>query len=112
MRNKMKSFGARGASFAAVAAKFRAHQLRCKSLPPMQPGEAERLMAEFLCGFRRSPLPGRQGRHCLPHALRGTDRAAGASRAKRTLTMAAYLTATGIALGLLAGWAALVPFVA
>ncbi len=36
-------------SFAgALALKVRAHRLRCKSLPPLQPGEAERLLAEFL----------------------------------------------------------------
>jgi hypothetical protein len=57
-------------------------------------------------------FPGHQRRHYLPHALRGTNRAAVATRAKRILTMRAYLTATGTALGLLAGWAALVPFVA
>jgi hypothetical protein len=31
-----------------LAVKTRAHRLRCKSLPPLQPGEAERLMAGFL----------------------------------------------------------------
>jgi hypothetical protein len=48
----------------------------------------------------------------LPHALRGTNRAVVASLAQRILTMGAYLTATGIALGLLAEWVVLVPFVA
>jgi hypothetical protein len=57
-------------------------------------------------------FPGHQRRHRLPHALRRTNRAAVAARAKRILTMRAYLTATGVALGLLAGWVALVPFVA
>ena len=33
---------------AALATKVQAHRLRCKSLPPMQPGEAERLLADFL----------------------------------------------------------------
>jgi hypothetical protein len=33
---------------AALAQKARAHRLRCKSLPPMQAGEAERLTAGFL----------------------------------------------------------------
>jgi hypothetical protein len=32
----------------ALALKARAHRLRCKSLPPLQPGEAERLLAGFL----------------------------------------------------------------
>ena len=32
----------------APAAKAHAHRLRCKSLPAMQPGEAERLLAGFL----------------------------------------------------------------
>jgi hypothetical protein len=35
-----------------------------------------------------------------------------ATHAKRVLTMRAYLMAAGMALGLLARWAALVPFVA
>jgi hypothetical protein len=32
----------------APALKVRAHRLRCMSLPPLQPGEAERLLAGFL----------------------------------------------------------------
>ena len=48
MQNKSRSFGTLATSFAAVAAKARAHRLRCKSLPPMQPGEAERLLAGYL----------------------------------------------------------------
>jgi hypothetical protein len=32
----------------ALALKVRAHRLRCRSLPPLQPGEAERLLAGFL----------------------------------------------------------------
>jgi hypothetical protein len=34
--------------FGAPTAKAYAHRLRCKSLPAMQPGEAERLRAGFL----------------------------------------------------------------
>jgi hypothetical protein len=34
--------------FGAMAANAYAHRRRCKSLPPMQPGEAERLLAGFL----------------------------------------------------------------
>ena len=59
MQNKMRSFGALGASFAAVASKARAHRLRCKSLPPMQPGEAERLMAGFLATRDVTACPAR-----------------------------------------------------
>jgi hypothetical protein len=32
----------------ALALKARAHRLRCMSLRPLQPGEAERLLAGFL----------------------------------------------------------------
>ena len=35
-------------SFAALTPDAQAHRRRCKSLPPVQPGEAERLMADFL----------------------------------------------------------------
>lgn len=34
--------------FGGVAMKAHAHRLRCKHLPPMQAGEAERLVAAFL----------------------------------------------------------------
>jgi hypothetical protein len=34
--------------FGAPTAKAHAHRLRCKNLPAMQPGEAERLLAGFL----------------------------------------------------------------
>ena len=88
--------------FGAPPAKANAHRLRCKSLPAMQPGEAERLLAGFLA--TRSVTT-------CPAALCGTRRAAVASLAQRILTMRAYLIAAGMALGLLAGWAALVPFV-
>jgi hypothetical protein len=57
-------------------------------------------------------FPGHQERYRLPYPVRGTDRTAAASDARRKLTMRAFIAATGIALGLLAGWAALVPFVA
>ena len=40
MRDKTKLFGA--------LALAHAHRLRCKSLPPIQDGEAERLVAGFL----------------------------------------------------------------
>ena len=35
-------------SFAGRTPEGMAHRRRCKSLPPVQPGEAERLMADFL----------------------------------------------------------------
>jgi hypothetical protein len=34
--------------FGALATRARAHRLRCKTLPPIQAGEAERLVADFL----------------------------------------------------------------
>ena len=34
--------------FGALATKAHEHRLRCKKLPPMQSGEAERLVADFL----------------------------------------------------------------
>jgi hypothetical protein len=90
-------------SFGVLTPEAQAHRRRCMSLPPVRPGEAPTSHGGF---------SGHQRRHRLPDALRGTGRAAAAVRAKRILTMRAYLTATGMALGLLVGWAALVPFVA
>ena len=62
----------------------------------MQAGEAARLVAEFLAsrGITRCPA-----RYAAAHAT-------------RTLTMAAYLTVIGTALGLVATWAALAALVA
>jgi hypothetical protein len=59
MQNKTRSFGTLGTSFAAVAAKSQAHRMRCKNLPPMQPGEAERLMAGFLATRDVTACPAR-----------------------------------------------------
>ncbi len=39
---------AKSSSFGGLATKAHAHRLRCKHLPPMQAGEAERLVAAFL----------------------------------------------------------------
>jgi hypothetical protein len=45
--------------FGALAAKANAHRLRCKSLPPMHPGEAERLLAGFLATRSVTACPAR-----------------------------------------------------
>jgi hypothetical protein len=37
-----------GRSISGLTPEGMAHRRRCKSLPPVQPGEAERLMANFL----------------------------------------------------------------
>jgi hypothetical protein len=59
-----------------------------------------------------SEFSGNQRRHRLPYPVPCTNRAAVAVRANRILTMRAYVTATVMALGLLAVWAAVAPFVA
>jgi hypothetical protein len=43
----------------ALTSNARAHRMRCKSLPPMQPGEAERLMAGFLATRNVTACPTR-----------------------------------------------------
>ena len=82
-------------------ARIRAHRLRCQSLPPMQAGDRA----------SRGRFSGNQRNHVLSHARRRADGAAATARAKRILTMGACLTATGIALGLVAIWAALATLV-
>ena len=62
-------------------------------------------------GASRGRFSGNQGNHVLSHALRGVGGAAATARAKWILTMGACLTATGIALGLVAIWAALATLV-
>jgi hypothetical protein len=52
----------------ATATKAQAHRRRCMSLPPLQAGEAERLMAEFLATRGVSVCPR------LPHPLCATNR--------------------------------------
>jgi hypothetical protein len=59
----------------------------------------------------RGRFSGNQRNHVLSHALRRAGGAAATARAKRILTMGACLTATGIALGLVAIWAALATLV-
>jgi hypothetical protein len=64
-------------------------------------------------GASRGSIFGRPDRHRLSHALRGSNRAAATTRATWILLMMrSYLVFTGVALGLVAVWAALVPFVA
>jgi hypothetical protein len=58
----------------------------------------------------RGRFSGDQENHVLSHALRGVGGAVATTRAKRILTMGACLTA-GIALGLVAIWAALATLV-
>ena len=47
-----------------------AHRRRCKSLPPLQAGEAERLMAEFLATRGVTACP---TRYAVPTAQRSQD---------------------------------------
>ena len=54
----------------ATATKAQAHRRRCMSLPPLQAGEAERLMAEFLATRGVSVCP---TRYALPTAQRSQD---------------------------------------
>jgi hypothetical protein len=74
--------------------------------------------AEFAAGqcrrsrASRGGIPGHPDRHRLSHTLRGRNRAAATTHTKWILMMRAYLVITGAALGLVAVWAALVPFVA
>jgi hypothetical protein len=42
-----------------LAQKAHAHRQRCRSLPPIQPGEAERLLAGFLATRRVTACPTR-----------------------------------------------------
>ena len=44
-------------SFGALATKASAHRVRCRRLPPMQAGEAERLVAAFLATKSVTPCP-------------------------------------------------------
>ena len=46
-------------SFAALTPDALAHRRRCKALPPVQPGEAERLMADFLATRAITACPAR-----------------------------------------------------
>jgi hypothetical protein len=50
MQEKSKFFG-------ALATEAHAHRLRCKSLPPMQAGESERLVAAFLAARSITACP-------------------------------------------------------
>jgi hypothetical protein len=45
--------------FGALASKAHAHRLRCRSLPPIQVGEAERLVATFLASRDITTCPAR-----------------------------------------------------
>jgi hypothetical protein len=44
-------------SFGASPTKAHAHRLRCKQLPPIRAGEAERLVAAFLATNTITPCP-------------------------------------------------------
>jgi hypothetical protein len=63
-------------------------------------------------GASRGSIPGRPDRHRLSHTLRGSNRATATTHTTWILMMRAYLVFTGVAFGLLAVWAALVPFAA
>ena len=63
-------------------------------------------------GASRGSIPGRPDQHRLPRTLRGSNRAAATTHTTWTLMMRTYLVVTGVALGLVAVWAALVPFAA
>jgi hypothetical protein len=56
-----------------LASKAHAHRLRCKNLPPMQPGEAERLLAGFLATRNVTACPTRYAAPIeqRPHLTRG-----------------------------------------
>jgi len=84
----------------ASAAKAYANRLRRRNLPPMQNGEVERLVADFLATRDITACPAR-------YAALVEQR-----RRSALVTMRPYITATAMAVGLLAVWAALVPFVA
>jgi hypothetical protein len=45
--------------FGGMTSKAHAHRLRCKQLPPIQAGEAERLVAAFLATNAITPCPER-----------------------------------------------------
>lgn len=51
---QVKSSGVSG-----MISKAHAHRLRCKQLPPIQAGEAERLVAAFLATNAITPCPER-----------------------------------------------------
>jgi hypothetical protein len=51
----------------ALTPDAQAHRQRCKTLPPMQPGEAERLMAEFLAS--RGSRPAFEPINSIPPSL-------------------------------------------
>jgi hypothetical protein len=46
-------------SFGGLVVKASAHRVRCRRLPPMQAGEAERLVAAFLATKSVTPCPTR-----------------------------------------------------
>jgi hypothetical protein len=87
-------------SFGALATTAYANRSRSKSLPPMQNGEVERLVADFLATRDIAACP---ARYAAPVEQR---------RRSALLTMRPYIAATATAVGLLALWAALVPFMA
>ena len=84
----------------ASATKAYASRLRRRNRPPMQHGEVERLVADFLATRDITACPAR-------YAALAEQR-----RRSALVTMRPYITATAMAVGLLAVWAALVPFVA
>ena len=55
----MASESYKSSFFGGLAERARAHRLRCKSLPPMQPGEADRLLAGFLATRNVTACPTR-----------------------------------------------------
>jgi hypothetical protein len=84
----------------APATKAYANRSRSKSLPPMQNGEVEHLVANFLA---TRDIPACPARYAAPLEQR---------RQSALVTMRPYIAATATAVGLLALWAALVPFMA
>jgi hypothetical protein len=92
MKDKASSFG-------ALATTAYANRSRSKSLP-MQNGEVERLVADFLATRDIAACP---ARYAAPVEQR---------RRSALVTMRPYIAATATAVGLLAVWAALVPFMA
>ena len=83
----------------ASATKAHANRVRRRNLP-LQNGEVERLVADFLATRDITACPAR-------YAALVEQR-----RRFALVTMRPYITATAMAVGLLAVWAALVPFVA
>ena len=61
-------------SIAALTPDALAHRRRCRTLPPVQPGEAERLMADFLATKGVTACPTRYAapiEQCSQHAQIG-----------------------------------------